>query len=186
MTDSFLTDFNKEKLDAAMQETQANLDMFTEVSSSIVKEYTSDLDTLMTNLHSNCISQPAPDNILEMYLLELNSLLYFIGDRLESMGVRDDLSKLAAKEVFNNSYLDAPVDEKGKKPTVAEITAIAENDSRYETILNNIYSRAYKQIKFKVEAGYDMINTLRKIMSKRMQDQQLAAMAPSSTLTMGE
>ena len=40
--------------------------------------------------------------------------------------------------------------------------------------MNSIYSRVYKQIKLKMDAGYDMVNTLRKVISRRMQEASLS------------
>ena len=171
---SFLTDLNVEKMDSVVESTEENSQEFTNISDSIVRAHTGELDKLMSDMNEDVVKQEASDLLLERYCLELSNMLYFMGQKLENMGIKDDLSKLAAKEVYNNAYLNAPVDEKGKKPTVAELTAVAENESRYETIMNNIYSRAYKQIKFKIDAGYDMLSSLRKIISKRMQEAQLS------------
>jgi len=111
-------------------------------------------------------------------------MLYFLGSKLETVGVKDDLSKLAAKESYNEAYLSNRMKdaEHRNKTTVAELTALAEDASKYETVLNSLYARVYKQIKFKMDAGYDMVNSLRKIISKRMQDQSLSMYTPRNTL----
>ena len=87
---------------------------------------------------------------------------------------------MAAKESFNDAYLKNRLKdaENRNKTTVAELTALAEDASKYEAVLNSLYSRVYKQIKFKMDAGYDMVNTLRKIITKRMQDQSLSMYSP--------
>ena len=171
---SFLTELNVGKIDSVVESTEENSQEFTNISDTIVKAHTEELDNLMADMNNDVVKQEASDLVLERYCLELSNMLYFMGQKLENIGIKDDLSKLAAKEVYNDAYLNAPTDEKGKKPTVAELTAVAENESRYETIMNNIYSRAYKQIKFKIDAGYDMLSSLRKIISKRMQEAQLS------------
>lgn len=174
MNENFLTNSVKAKINEVVTATEENSVEFTNISDKIVKAQTEELDMLMLDMDKDIIKNEASDMLLERYCLELSNMLYFMGQKLENIGVKDDLSKLAAKEVYNEAYLNAPTDEKGKKPTVAELTAVAENESRYETIMNNIYSRAYKQIKFKIDAGYDMLSSLRKIISKRMQESQLS------------
>lgn len=166
---------NDQKMNEVYQNTEENTQEFLKISEDIVQKTSASLDELIKEIYDNVVQQDASDDTLEAYILELSSALYFTGSKLENMGIKDDLSKLSAKEVFNNSYLSAPVDEKGKKPTVAELTATAEDASKYETIMNNIYSRAYRQLKYKVDAAYELLASLRKILSKRMQDNELNA-----------
>ena len=161
------------KIAEVVNQTEKNVEYFTNISMNIVNSCTQDLDELVTKIREST-SDNISDEALEQYILELSNMLYFVGTKLELMGVKDDLSKIASKQVYNNSYLNAPTDDKGKKPTVAELTAIAEDDSRYETIMNNIYSRAYRLIKYKVDAAYELLASLRKVVSKRMQESQLS------------
>ena len=173
MNSSFLTEPSGSKILEVSNITEENSQEFTNISDQIVSAYTDELDSLMVDMNNDIIKKDASDLLLEKYWLELINMLCFMGQKLETIGIKDDLSKLSAKEVYNDAYLNTPASENGKKTTVAELTAIAENKSRYETIMNNIYSRAYKQIKFKIDAGYEMLSSLRKIISKRMQEAQL-------------
>lgn len=185
MNNTLLTDVDKDSMNEVFETTETNVEYFTSMSDSLVTLYTKNMDELMSDLYVDCIQNDASDMALEKYLLELNNMLYFLGTKLETVGIKDDLSKMASKEAFNNAYLrnrlkDA---ENRNKTTVAELTAIAEASSKYETVLNSLYARVYKQIKFKMDAGYDMVNSLRKIISKRMQDQNLASFKPDNTET---
>lgn len=186
---NFLTEVSPDvqinEIDEIVETTETAVTYFTNICDKLVTTYTKSLDELMSDLQEDCIQNDASDEVIEKYILEISNMLYFIGNKMETMGIKDDLSKLAAKEVFNEAYLDAPVDSKGKKPTVAEITANAENASKYETVMNNIYSRAYRLIKFKVDAAYEMLASLRKILSKRMQDAQLSMQRNNGSLVMG-
>ncbi len=176
MNDTLLTNIESEKMEEVVNTTEENVVYFTNISDELVKQYTSDMDQLMKDLYVDCIQNDASDKILEKYLLELNNMLYFLGTKLETVGIKEDLSRIAAKESYNDAYLKNRLKdaENRNKTTVAELTALAEDSSRYETVLNSLYSRVYKQIRFKMDAGYDMVNTLRKIISKRMQDQSLS------------
>jgi len=181
---NILIDIDKNQMDEVVQTTETNVQYFTGISDKLVTEYTADLDGLMRDLYQDAIQKDASDKELEKYLLELNNMLYFLGSKLETVGVKDDLSKLAAKESYNEAYLSNRMKdaEHRNKTTVAELTALAEDASKYETVLNSLYARVYKQIKFKMDAGYDMVNSLRKIISKRMQDQSLSMYTPRNTL----
>lgn len=166
---------SKVEITNAFEKTDEASSLFTNISDEVVKAYTSDLDKLLVKIKENAVENTPSDNILEKFVMELSNILYFMGTRLESVGIKDDITKLSAKEVYNNSYTNnlTKVSDQKKKPTVAELTVMAENDSRYQTVVNNIYSRVYRQIKYKIDAAYEMLSSLRKIISKRMQENQL-------------
>lgn len=166
---------SKVEITKVFEKTDEASSLFTNISDEVVKAYTSDLDKLLVKIKENAVENTPSDNILEKLVMELSNILYFMGTRLESVGIKDDITKLSAKEVYNNSYTNnlTNVGDQKKKPTVAELTVMAENDSRYQTVVNNIYSRVYRQIKYKIDAAYEMLSSLRKIISKRMQENQL-------------
>nr|DAG27891.1 MAG TPA: Phosphoribosyl-ATP pyrophosphatase [Caudoviricetes sp.] len=166
---------SKVEITNVFEKTDEASSLFTNISDEVVKAYTSDLDKLLLKIKENAVENTPSDNILEKLVMELSNILYFMGTRLESVGIKDDITKLSAKEVYNNSYTNnlTNVGDQKKKPTVAELTVMAENDSRYQTVVNNIYSRVYRQIKYKIDAAYEMLSSLRKIISKRMQENQL-------------
>lgn len=168
---------DKEVVDNILETTEDSVSYYLSISENLVKAYTEDFDELMSDLKEDLIDNEPTDIILEKYVLELNNKLYFLGSKLESVGIRDDLTKMASREVFNNAYLSSREKdtERKNKTTVAELTAIAEDASRYQSVLNSIYSRVYKQLKLKMDAGYDMVNTLRKVISRRMQEASLSA-----------
>ena len=168
-----------------MNETEEGVEYFNSICDQMVSDFTQDLDNVMIKVNNDTVNSDASDYQLEKYVLELSNILYFLGQRLETMGIKDDISKLNAKQAYNNAYLNAPVEDGKKKPTVAELSAMAEDESKYETIMNTIYSRAYRQIKFKIDAAYEMLASLRKIISKRMQEAQLSMQRSVGTLAMG-
>lgn len=165
---------------------EANAVYYTDISDALVQAYSSDLDTLMHRIKADCIEVEPSDKMLEGYTLELSNALYFIGQKLENIGIKDDLSKMAAKEVYNEAYLNyMNAGDAKKKPTVAELTAMSEADAKYQTVLNSIYARVYRQIKFKVDAAYEMLSSIRKIISKRMQDNQLSMARQTGGVVIG-
>jgi len=111
-------------------------------------------------------------NDLEKAFLELSNCVYFTYENLEHVGIFDTLSKASYKEVYNEAYLNniEKDGEKRNKKTVAELTSIAESESQYESVLNDIYSSAYTIIKNKIAAAQTMIATVSKIISRRMQE----------------
>jgi hypothetical protein len=131
-------------------------------------------------------------DVIEQYILLLSNTLYFIGEKLEVVGIKSDVSKAARQEIYNRAYLENDIekfDENGKrsKPTKDANIAVAEEKSKYESVVNNIYERTYKVIKFKIDAGYEMLSSLKKIINRRMQEIDLSMYKqPKSNFNMKE
>ena len=118
------------------------------------------------------------DSLLEHYFLSLTNALYFIGSQIEKMGFYDDISRLNYKIAYNEAFIQNKSQDVGnsKKQTNTDNQIAAENNSIEEQVMNIIYSRSYKIIKTKIEAGYEMVRTLSKIISSRQQERQLSMM----------
>lgn len=162
----------QQEFEATINTIDEDTRLYADVSDTIVIAYSRDLDELMARVQSECVLTEASDNVLEAYAMELSNALYFVGSRIESVGIKEDLTKIAAKETYNQAYLDGLATD-GKKPTVAELSATAEDKAKFDTVLNSLYNRVYRQLKFKVDAAYEMLSTIRKVISKRMQEAQL-------------
>lgn len=177
---------DKMQIDFVAEQTETNSVEYTGISDKLVVAYSSDLDALMNAIKVDCVDNEPSDKMLESYTMQLSNALYFIGQKLETVGIKEDLTKMAAKEAYNNAYMDHMDAGTGtKKPTVAELTALAEDDSKYQTVINSIYSRVYRQLKYKVDAAYEMLSSLRKIISKRMQENQLSMARQNGGLVIG-
>lgn len=153
---------------------QNNSELVAELSEKVVVKYTEDLDNIMKKLNAILIGETPPTtDELERYLLLLTNTLYFVGEQAEHVGVFDDVGKATFKDAYNKAYLESisMPGKDGKKPTVAEITATAETQVLEDSIVSNIYTRAYKLFKFKVDAAYEMVKSISKIISKRMSEQ---------------
>lgn len=172
------------EVDMAMEDVEQNTQYITNITNEVVSKYSSALDDIMKNIYTEVInpSIPAPVEMLEQYYMELANLLYFMFDKVETLGVYDDISKSGAKDAYNNAYMNSQtVVGTAKKPTVAESTAIAEKSSLYESVVNNMYNRSYRIFKSKIEAGYEMCRCLSKIISRRTQEMQMTPNDPPST-----
>ncbi len=153
-----------------------NCAYFDDMVSELVTHHTAGLDGLMADIETEIINVPDPPVIkIEHYFMKLSADIYWIGSQMEYLGIRDDVSEMLAKEVFNTEYLTQQDVNKDKKLTSATLIALAENKAQYDTVLNSIYSRVYKTVKFKVEAADRMCSTLSKVLSRRMQEMSYPA-----------
>lgn len=138
------------------------------LSKSITDECCKDLDDLMQEINSNLMKiQPMNDRDLEYYILELANVLYFVGEKLEEIGIKEDVSKAKKVEVYNTAKLLAV-------GTVAEKDAEALTKAQKDTIVYNVFNRSYKKTKLKIDSGYEMLNSLKKIMNKRLLELELS------------
>ena len=160
-----------------LSDLESDVNDFSGVSIKTSEQYTVELDDLMKNLYKIIIkAEDVETVILERYYLELTNLLYFMAQRVEKLNVYSDLAKAKARETYNKHYLDycSDKDDKGKSiRTVNENTALAEQETKYEGVVENIYRSAYTIAKNKVQAGFEMVNTLRKVLSNRGLEMQL-------------
>lgn len=173
-----MTQINEEKVNTIINETNANAEYFQTITDNVVAAYTSSLDRIMGEIHDNIVVIENPSlHILEKYFLELSNCMYFMSERTEKLGIYDSLTKAAAQEVYNNTYLQHQMSNFGvvgaKKPTVAESTATAQNATIYESIMNDVYNKAYKIVKAKLDSANTMISALSKIISRRMNETQM-------------
>lgn len=138
-----------------------------EISDKLVKEYCEDLDNIMIEISELLASTNFTDKHLENFILDLANTLYFTGSAQEDLGIKEDTCKAIRAEIYNKTYEDS-------KGTVAQKNALSELATQQETIVLNIYSRAYKKVKLRMEAGYEMLNSLKKVMNKRISEMELS------------
>lgn len=173
MAETFLHNVDTNKVSTLMNETQERVKYFEDIVSTIVSDYTRDLDSVMQNIRKTVVDVENPSlNSVEKAFLELSNQLYYTQEKAEKLNLYDAISKSVYKEVYNKAYLENQIKdaEKKNKTTVAENQAVAETASVYESTVNDLYSKSYKTIKLKIDAAQTMVSTLSKVMSRRIQE----------------
>ena len=150
---------------------------FSNLFDLIITGYTNDINNVLKDINDNLIVNkicPSSDDI-EIYMLKLNNEIYKLSDNVERMGIYDSVSRAIYKDCYNQIYLNNQIKdgEKKNKTTVAELTALSEQGTVYENLVNDVYNRVYKTLKIKLDAAQSMLSTLSKLLSKRMQDAQM-------------
>ena len=141
-----------------------------DISSQLVKKYCEDLDKYMELIDDTLRSKNStsiPNSVIEDYILNLASILYFTGSAQEDLGVKEDICKSIKTEVYNRARDTAT-------GTVADKDCAATMASQAEAITLSIYGRAYKKVKLRMDAGYEMLNSLKKIMNRRIAEAELS------------
>ena len=143
-----------------------------DIVSDIIKPYSKDLDTYVRFV-ATCLKdgeKPPTTSELEDFCLNLSTYIYFAGGMCEQLGIRDDISKAIWKEMYNTARDNNAVG------TVADKNTQAELQSQHEQLVNVCYSRAYKTMKAKVDAAQELLSSCKKVLSHRMQEEQLTHM----------
>lgn len=150
-----------------------------QIMDTVIETYSGELDHYVDSLNESLKDvESLTTNDLSQRALELASLIYVVGSHVEKTGVLEDVSKLLKQEAYNNAYMatSQQSEQTKQKLTVAQLSATAEEASKYQSTMNSIYSRIYKQLKFKLDSAMEILSTLKKVISQRMQDSAVSQM----------
>lgn len=154
------TDTSKVKqTEERIEENASKVDL---IVNRLVDDYAKSLDDYIkqcTEIICDQVNPPSDEELDEM-CLTIPCFLYFTGEGQEALGLREDIAKAIKMELYNNSYEQAV-------GTIADKTATAELASQHEFIVHSCYQRAYKQLKIKYEIGLELLNSVKKVISRR-------------------
>lgn len=141
----------------------------------LVDKYCHQLDELVSAfkevLHDK--DNPITEDELDEICLKLPSYLYFIGEAQERFGIKEDIAKSVKMELYNQVH-------QRTKGTIADKQAASEAATLEEDIVFKAYQRSYKRIKQKLEAAYELLASIKKVISRRETEMQLSGMTSES------
>lgn len=163
---------NPEKAVEIMEKVEKSSKQMDEIVDTIITPYIEDLDNYVSHIDERLCDKanPPADMELDKFCLNLSSLIYFAGSMSERLGIRDDIAKATYKEVYNTTRDNA---EKG---TIQDKNTLAELAAQQEQLISICYTRAYRIVKAKVDSAQELLASIKKVISRRMQDQQLTNM----------
>lgn len=151
-----------------------NSNVVDEMVTQLVADYCADLDAYMLQIRQTLDSGlPITDEQLDTFTLHLPNLLYFTGEAQESLGIREDVAKAIKQDLYN------VVREKAQG-TVADKDTAADLATTQEAIVHSVYQRAYKKVKLRMDAGYEMLASVKKVMSRRISEYELGRVDPGT------
>ncbi len=158
-----------DRMNSIIDDVDSSSEIIRTLSNGLVCDYSSELDEEMMKIRNLLAdSQTLTDYELEYEILALANILYYTGSAQEDLGIKEDMCKAIRQEVYSKARENAS----GK--TVADKTTQAELMAQVETTTLAIYSRSYKKLKTKVDAGYEMLNSLKKVMNRRISELELS------------
>lgn len=166
-------DTNSKKSSTAVTDGVANInesaDYIDELVDTLVTSCCSELDNYITYVKKllDDIDTPISDAELDDIVLTIPTLLYFTGNAQESMGIREDISKMEETNKYNNTFMYA-------EGTVQAKQAFAKLQTQNEALTSMVYQRACKKIKLRCDYALEILQSAKKILSRRLAELELS------------
>lgn len=173
---SDLSNVDTQAINLLLGRVEDNSHIVDDIVRDIIKPYIQDLDKYIGFI-KECLKDgenPPTDYELEDFCMNLSTYIYFASGMCEQLGIRDDIAKAVYKETYNNA-------RDTKSGTVQDKNMLAELDAQQEQLISVCYTRAYKIVKAKVESAQELLSSIKKVLSRRMQEIELTKIAPNKT-----
>jgi len=158
-----------DKLHKIQFRVEDNSKILDDVVSDIIRPYCRDLDNYVAFVR-DCLKdgdKPASNQELEDFCMNLSTYIYYASGVVETLGIRDDISKALWKEIYHSTRNETT------GGTVADKDSKAELASQQEQLTNICYNRAYRIMKAKVDSAQELLQSAKKVLSHRMQEMEL-------------
>lgn len=161
-----------EKISEIRLRVEDNSKKIDEIVSDIISTYVNDLDEYVAHIDQRlCEKENPPSDVeLETFCLNLSTLIYFAGGMCEQLGIRSSIAAALYKETYNTAR------DNQTKGTVQDKNTIAELEAQQEQLVDIVYKSAYKTVKAKIDNAQEVLNSCKKAIARRMQEQQLTNM----------
>ena len=158
------------KIRTRKQQTEENSATIERIVEGLVQKYTRDLDGYLAEIKKKLnSSNELSDGEIEDLTLRVPIYLYFLSDGVEVLGLQGDTARAIKMEEYNNYYLKSD-------GTIKDKSHEAELNTLPEYLLEVAYIRAYKTIKTKLDIADSVCSSARKLLSKRIQNNELKRM----------
>lgn len=157
-----------------MQDIDKNSEYIEELVNTLVNKCCDKLDsyidyvkTIMSD--SSCeVSNKELDDII----MTIPTMLYYVGSQQEKLGIKRDVAKSVRSQMYNQIYMELTGTATDKKVQ-------AESKLFDETMVTTIYSTAFDIIKSKVDSAFEILQSAKKVVSRRMSESELSKVTPN-------
>ena len=164
-----LTDIDHKSVSGIQTRVEDHSSVLSSIVDDIIEPYCKDLDRYVLFI-KECLKDgetPPTNDELDDFCMNLSTLIYFAGGMCEQLGIRDDISKAVYKEVYNDARSALT------EGTIADKDSIAELQAQQEQITSVCYNRAYRIVKAKVDAAQELLDSCKKVLTRRCQEFEL-------------
>lgn len=161
---------DEDSLTKIQENIESNAGALDTIVNDIIAPYCRDLDKYVRFI-KDCLKDgenPPTNEELDDFCMNLSTYIYFAGGTCEYLGIRDDIAKAVYKEMYHTARANQ------SSGTVADKDSLAELASQEEYIVSAAYNRAYKIMKSKVDNAQELLSSVKKVLSRRIQDMELS------------
>jgi hypothetical protein len=113
---------------------------------------------------------------LDDIIMAIPTILYSVGVCQEKLGIKSDVSSSSRQLQYNKIYIDTAGTAGIKK-------AVADNELFNESLITVVYDRAYDIIKSKINFAFEILQSAKKVMSRRISELELSRSATGRVST---
>ena len=157
------------KIEILQDRINNNSKLINDLTNKLVADYCKQLDNYVRFIQGVLQDNENPPTALELddMVMNIPVLLYFAGEAQENLGIKNDVAKAVKQEKYNEIYNEL------QKGTISDKTSKAELAVQSEEITRIIYDRAYKIVREKMTAAYELLSSIKKVVSRRMSEYEL-------------
>ena len=156
-----------DKVDEDSEYIQQIVDHLVESCCSTLDEYVKYISGLLANS-----SAEVTNDQLDDIILTIPTLMYFVGTQQEKYGIKRDVSKASKMIIYNKVFKETAGIQADKK-------SAAEKATFDEDMVATIYSSAYDTIKSKLAYATELLQSAKKVVSRRMTEIELTRFTPN-------
>lgn len=158
-----------EEIENICNKVDLNSAQIEEIVNGIIEPYCKDLDKYVDFIKGILADgeHPATTQELDDFCMNLSVYIYYASGMQEQLGIKDDIAKAVYKEIYHSAR------ESIDKGTIADKDSLAELASQQEYLTSVCYKRSYSIVKAKVSAAQEILSSVKKIISRRMSEQEL-------------
>jgi uncharacterized protein YqiB (DUF1249 family) len=172
---SLINDLKKKQSDVIKVKSviEENYEVIKKLSDQLEQQYSEELDTYIKKVKGvldkirDGEEKYYSDDYLEYHVLRLPVALFFMVEGMEDLGGKQDLSKIHKDEAYAEAYaaiIEGTIPDKESK---AKQQVIA------ETLMMEIYKRAYSKLKKKFERAMEVHASLKKALDHRIVNKEV-------------
>lgn len=168
-----LTEEELQKLSNTKNKVEEDSAQLQAIVDDIVKPYVEDLDKYIAFVRDVLKDGENPPTAQELddFCMNISVFIYYASGMQEQLGIKDDISKAIYREMYNT------VRDNQTSGTVADKDSIAELSSQTEYLTSVLYKRAYSIVKAKVAAAQEILSSVKKVISRRIQEAEITKIA---------
>ncbi len=159
----------QDKIENIRSKVENNSEQLQGIVDEIIRPYVADLDNYVDFIRGILKDGENPPTAQELddFCLNLSIYIYYASGMQEQLGIKDDIARALYKEMYHSCR------DSIQKGTISDKDSLAELASQQEYLTSVLYKRAYSQVKAKVASAQEIMGSVKKIISRRMQEYEI-------------